>query len=1006
MARAVGWRLLIWGAFLALGLVTVARTGIPAGAPGGVFATAQSLATGGGGAINGNTAFVGPLSSDAPGLVYVAGVYRDIRPPLAALLATPATWVGLPIANALDDPGALALLIGTGAILLLALAAVALVWAGRRLGMRSEGACGAAALGIGAFLFPVGALTDTVTLVALVVALLALIFADGADRRVEEGWMPRGRLVLAGLLLGLLPFVADCGIVPLGVMSLVLIAQGGRRWWRRVGWLLVGILPALGMYALLMQAWYGRPWRTAWWYAVGASWQRSVSGRYLDTPIGALHASVSALGGLLVRHPLIVVGLFGLLWGLIYLPWRARVATSALLLSLVAPAVLVRQLPGGIAEEHPLAVLVAFAAAGYLLLVALVARDYPRLLPWVFGVGSGLVALGAVISVVTKGAARTPVVAVGTRPAVFVAPVGMCVLLLLLLVVPALGRPRVRTARVGTYSAVATLLLSLLAGCGSGAPTVTPSPADVPNLLPPLSTRLGTGVTQPLWTLDKTVQLQMDGLSLAAPQGGGTATAPRILVQAGDDYRFSLHVAGAAGGAAHLRWLDGTQQTLAETVVPLKPGDVTRDAAGPPETVGLVVILVLPQGATVRGMRVQPLTGGRLDPLPNYYQAALAFSFDWETAMGGLIHTRGGETTHDVADAEARGLAMRDGAVFLERLFRAYDVKATFYVNGYNFLTGNTQHRQFVGNPTYNRYTTANAGFASDYWTNHPWYGDDPYGTEQTNPAWYFGTMTKQLLADGQDIQSHTFGHLFLHSGITSQQLDDDLTAWDQMAKEAGVPPAHSFAFPWGASNSLTPEYYAVFAKHGITNLTRFYDPKPPALVAYQMSAVPGYPGLRVFPDQQLLTTSDPESSNRTGDETVALRSIDLTLALGGTFSLWTHPESITTAAAQSAWTRVVQYATDRRAQGLWVAPVTAIADFADARDHLRVTSTHVGDTTTIVVMNDGPTAISDATLTLPRTPAQVAWTGGTGTRDVQGARVRVSTLAPGAHVTLEIHAV
>ncbi len=158
--------------------------------------------------------------------------------------------------------------------------------------------------------------------------------------------------------------------------------------------------------------------------------------------------------------------------------------------------------------------------------------------------------------------------------------------------------------------------------------------------------------------------------------------------------------------------------------------------------------------------------------------------------------------------------------------------------------------------------------------------------------------------------------------GSRAQQLDDDLTAWDALAKENGYAPAHSFAFPWGASNSLTAEYYAVLAKHGITNVTRFYDNKPGTV---QLGTVPVYPQIRVVPDQELI--------DRAGDEAAAQRGIDTALAFGGVFSVWAHPENIATANAQAIWGRVVAYAADRRSLGLWVAPVTTITNFVDARD-------------------------------------------------------------------------
>ncbi|MCA1666333.1 MAG: polysaccharide deacetylase family protein, partial [Thermomicrobia bacterium] len=317
--------------------------------------------------------------------------------------------------------------------------------------------------------------------------------------------------------------------------------------------------------------------------------------------------------------------------------------------------------------------------------------------------------------------------------------------------------------------------------------------------------------------------------------------------------------------------------------------------------------------------------------------------------------------------------------------------RATFYVNGYNFLTGNTLHRQFVGNPTYTRYTAATAGFASDYWATHPWYGDDPFGTEQTDPAWYFGSLTKQLAEDGHDIENHTFGHLFLHAGITPEQLDADLTAWDTAAKENGFAPAHSFAFPWGASNSLTTEYYAVLAKHGITNVTRYYDQKPGI---YDLQSVAVYPRIKVVPNQELL--------DRPGDEAAADRGIDMSLAMGGVFSLWAHPMEVATPAAQAIWGRVVAYAADRRSLGLWVAPVTTITNFVDARAQLHLSSIRIGTTTALTVRDDGQAGVNDATLTLPTVPKQVSWRGGAGARDINGAQIRVGNILPDETITIE----
>jgi hypothetical protein len=92
--------------------------------------------------------------------------------------------------------------------------------------------------------------------------------------------------------------------------------------------------------------------------------------------------------------------------------------------------------------------------------------------------------------------------------------------------------------------------------------------------------------------------------------------------------------------------------------------------------------------------------GVYVEPHPYGARASVAFSFDWETAMGGAIHSKGLET-HDPAAAAEHGTAMREGADWLATLFKQYDMRATFYATGYNLLDGNTERRRFNGDPTY-----------------------------------------------------------------------------------------------------------------------------------------------------------------------------------------------------------------------------------------------------------------------------------------------------------------
>ena len=155
-------------------------------------------------------------------------------------------------------------------------------------------------------------------------------------------------------------------------------------------------------------------------------------------------------------------------------------------------------------------------------------------------------------------------------------------------------------------------------------------------------------------------------------------------------------------------------------------------------------------------------------PWPNGAQAALAFSFDWESAMGGLDPLQGASTTYDATPCTGAGWRCARAPTSCWPV-RQPTIRATFYATGYNLLDGNTERRQFAGNPTYNWAGRSGAGRPT-YWTTHPWYGDDPYGTVQSDPAWYFGDQTDALHAAGHEIGSHTFGHLYVR-GATPQEL-------------------------------------------------------------------------------------------------------------------------------------------------------------------------------------------------------------------------------------------
>lgn len=391
-----------------------------------------------------------------------------------------------------------------------------------------------------------------------------------------------------------------------------------------------------------------------------------------------------------------------------------------------------------------------------------------------------------------------------------------------------------------------------------------------------------------------------------------------------------------------------------------------------------------PEGAAYLVIELRNLVGSWLYPRemklsqdgvyieshPNGAQGALAFSFDWESAMGGAIHSRG-MTVHDPKGAAEHGQAMRDGAAWLNKLFNQHNIKATFYATGYNLLDGNTQRREFSGNPTYKWARIGNgSGWDTNWWLTHTWYSDDPFGAIQTDPAWYFGDQTRTLLQAGHEIAPHTFGHLYVR-GAKPQELATDMDEWLSAAKSVGVPAPTTFAFPWRSSNSLTADFYKVLGDRGIRAVTRIYAPDMKD--QYTVGAVGVYPDISVMPDFLLGAESavggEGAGAPITGEQ--GIQVITETLSRRGATSFWQHPEQLAPGMKdiQAAWTQVVSAAAQERDKGrLWIATVADITAYP--RDVMSVTVSlskeWLGGTWKIHVNNALDKPISGVTITLP----------------------------------------
>lgn len=352
-----------------------------------------------------------------------------------------------------------------------------------------------------------------------------------------------------------------------------------------------------------------------------------------------------------------------------------------------------------------------------------------------------------------------------------------------------------------------------------------------------------------------------------------------------------------------------------------------------------------------------------VSPWPDGRRAAVSFSFDWETAMGGLVHSRSvGEPLYD-ADPALRAMRMREGVTTTLAIFEPRDVRATYYANGYNFLPGNRDRRLFMGNPTFTWATSANR-WPSGTWASTPWFAPDPYGTVQSDPAWYFADLLPSLKNAGQDVQSHTFSHLY--AGLANvDEIRSDLAEWNGVAAEQGAGPARSLAFPWSGSGGLSDAAWQALEAAGITSVTRTSDQAQYRLVSLDephCRAVPGHETILACPDFYLTAQSAP----------AAVALIDRAVDAGGMIDLWAHTEEVVTPAQIAAWTSVVDHATARRDAGdVWIAPLAEIADRQQAVANVRIVNfeagqPEAGEPATFQLLNNGETDLSGVTVRMP----------------------------------------
>ena len=480
---------------------------------------------------------------------------------------------------------------------------------------------------------------------------------------------------------------------------------------------------------------------------------------------------------------------------------------------------------------------------------------------------------------------------------------------------------------------------------------------------------------------------------------------PAVTVQPGHSYCFTAQALtdeaqkGATRVQLQFRWFDTAGALVGEAASDWQP--VALWQPGATRWSPLQAAFAAPPGAAGLHVRVQPAADNRLyldamharalttdapvslpiqlasvavKPWPHGAQAAVSFSFDWETTMGGLVHSRSlvADDPNNAEPPRERGLRMRQGITNTLELFRSYNIRATYYATGYNFLRGNTAQRTFMDDPTFPWATQAN-GWKSD-WSQRRWFSTDPHSALPNDPDYYFADLLPALRAAGQDIQTHTFSHLY--GGYASQnEWRADFGAWRDVAAAQSIAPARSLAFPWSGSGGMSDASWQVLEQAGITSVTRTnrsqsqYQLVTPA--DPHCRPVPGHERILVCPDFYLT----PQSAAQ------ALTLLDNTRQAGGMIDLWAHTEEVTSPEQIAAWTQVVRRTAALRDAGqLWIAPLAEIADWQQAVAQLRIEPHTPGAQAALdfTITNTSAHPLNGITLELPFAPARIAVNGNT----------------------------
>jgi hypothetical protein len=482
--------------------------------------------------------------------------------------------------------------------------------------------------------------------------------------------------------------------------------------------------------------------------------------------------------------------------------------------------------------------------------------------------------------------------------------------------------------------------------------------------------------------------------------GEGFLESPSIEVSPGLEYHLSVNARCACPHGSKVqvmfRWADLEGDAVRIHKEPWhslngRQSVIEARVTAPPEAHRLTVsihssgedrISITDLALTLPVPRVLPWPGGK--------RAAVSISFDWETAMGGLVHTRSTDSI-DLGRAEERAMRMRRGTAILLDLLVALGIRGTWFANGYNFLLGNEKGASLTLDPVFSWAREENGW--NSRWSEIRWFEHDPMGTFETHPAWYFGDLIPRLQQTQQAIETHTFSHLY---GGLATPLDwrRDLIAWNEVAAPHGVGPASVLAFPWGGSDGMTDGNWKELVNAGITVVTRTSH-HPRSRIANLdrnvLQVLRGFDSIVVFPDAYLTaqTVSGTEAQ------------LERAIANQGAVDIWAHPAEVTSPREAEAWRSMLSSL--RARNDVWIAPIRQIAEWWRDIKRVDVALNETGDRSfRLKIKNAARHDLTGIAVRLPFRIREVVWDERSGGH-VDGARGLLIDLEAGETAVAEV---